>query len=1004
MAPDPFSPIPFKLTTYPAERFQKLGWLGPGGMGKVLTARDRNLNRMVALKYLLAEENPLQLQRLILEAQIQASLEHPNIAKVYEVGRWEDAFCVVMQYIPGLTLDEAAKGLPLPQVLDLMAQAARGVHAAHRQGLVHRDIKPSNIMVEQTESGEAKAYVMDFGLARVLDAENSLQGPVLCGSPHFMSPEQVEGGSMVDARSDIYSLGATLYALLTGSPPFHSPSTEAQGPTAPPLHLPEISEVQVLEILRRVMDEEPRPPRQLNPHITPDVEVIVLKCMEKDPHRRYATADQLAEDLDRARLGEPILASRPSLPRRWQSWTRRHRTLAWSLGLLGVRALGVTVTLGLSLRHARQQAALAAGIEASADAMVQRWRLSLTGPLRDQTPTLQWVRSRMEDFRRGAPAQGPTAYALGRGHLLLGDLPQAQRELQRAWDLGHRTKSAAQALGWTLLQVWSEARHNLTGSDEVRAAAIRALNRDLLQPALVYLKQAKVLSEEEAFHKACIAFGEDRLDEVLLLARTSLQRAPWHYEAHVLEFRVWQRRMELAVEGAAFSQTAAQARAALDAALVLAPSDPHLYQLKAQAQADEASTDWYRFNRFRPEGLHQALATCGLALTANPGSVSALVQRSRCHRLLGGLLMPRPGQSEAVAQAYARSREDLDRALRLAPQDFAALLAKASLLITEVGSMSLEDRSFSAELAEAAPLIAQALLQQPTHITALHLRALHCEYAAMAAQRGGQDPRPFLGSRATTFQTMRDQWPEDTRILEGLVNAHLDLALAAQTAGDAPGASQALARAQAAAEGAMATLPTHPMPRIMGAATHTLAGMLQGLSGQAPSASFHRAQQLLEGVPPEERRNVDFLNERYSVGFELATLALDEGQDPGASRVALARLLTEARGLHLDASWIHEREAGLCYLDALGAWKAGRPFGALTQQGLRLIAKGQPNTSFMRPLQGALTLLDAQRLGGAARRDPMHRGHRWLRSQGGYEGLPAQWTYRHVWKLTEVIP
>jgi predicted Ser/Thr protein kinase len=262
--------------------------VGKGGMGTVWRAFDRRLLRWVAIKFLLAddEESVLRFQR---EAQIAARLRHPNIAPIYEVAEGPDhQLFIAMEFIEGCTFEKLKA--PLPEILDIFTKVCDGVESAHKGGVVHRDLKPQNVMV----TAEKWPYVMDFGLAKAIAGGGSLSlsGAVM-GTPSFMPPEQAEGRlELVDARSDVYSLGATLYATLTGEPPFI-------GQTA-------------MEVLRKVSEEPLVPPRQRKPDLPEDVETIILKAMAKDRTDRYATAAEVAEDIRRFLKGDEIVARAPS--------------------------------------------------------------------------------------------------------------------------------------------------------------------------------------------------------------------------------------------------------------------------------------------------------------------------------------------------------------------------------------------------------------------------------------------------------------------------------------------------------------------------------------------------------------------------------------------------------------------------------------------------------------------------------------------------------------------
>lgn len=271
-------------------RYQRLEFLGRGGMAKVYKAYDPTLDRTIALKFVRLE-GPELTERLMREAEAQAKIDHDNVCKVYEVGQIDGRNYIAMQYIPGKNLREAFGKLTIAQKMKIVAAVSDALHAAHKAGLIHRDIKPSNIMIVQDEDGEPHPYVMDFGLAREVEAHGlTVSGQVL-GTPSYMSPEQASG-KQVTASTDVYSLGATLYEVVTGKLPFPGDSG--------------------MEVLMNVINKDPQPPRKHQANIPVDLETIILKSMEKEPDRRYLSARAFAEDLRRFADNEPVLARRPT--------------------------------------------------------------------------------------------------------------------------------------------------------------------------------------------------------------------------------------------------------------------------------------------------------------------------------------------------------------------------------------------------------------------------------------------------------------------------------------------------------------------------------------------------------------------------------------------------------------------------------------------------------------------------------------------------------------------
>ncbi len=304
--------------------YEVLGELGRGGMGVVYKARHLGLNRVVALKMILAggHASAADLDRFQHEAEAVAALQHPNIVQIHAVGAHGGLPYFSLEFCPGGSLDRRLAGTPQPpRAAAALAEAlARAVQAAHAQGVVHRDLKPANVLL--AEDGTPK--ITDFGLAKRLDsaAARTATGAAL-GTPSYMAPEQAAGDTnAIGPAADVYALGAILYECLTGRPPFKA-ATPA-------------------ETVLQVLDREPAAVRSLNPQVPKDLETICLKCMEKEPGKRYGSASLLSEDLRRFLGGEPIQA-RPTGPmeRTWR-WCRRNPALAWATGLVAAAVLTVT--------------------------------------------------------------------------------------------------------------------------------------------------------------------------------------------------------------------------------------------------------------------------------------------------------------------------------------------------------------------------------------------------------------------------------------------------------------------------------------------------------------------------------------------------------------------------------------------------------------------------------------------------------------------------------------
>jgi WD40 repeat protein/HEAT repeat protein len=328
--------------------YELLEEIARGGMGVVYKARQVSLNRIVAVKLILAGEyaGGRDVRRFKAEAEAAANLDHPNILPIYEVGEHQGQQYFSMKLVEGGSL-ATARGLPVRKSADLLAAVARAVHFAHQRGILHRDVKPSNILLD----ADGTPYVSDFGLAKKVDAPSDLtQSGAVVGTPSYMPPEQARGEKRVTTAADVYSLGAILYELLTGRPPFQADSA--------------------FDTVMQVIEKEPDHPRSVNKSADRDLSVIALKCLDKDPGRRYTSAAALADDLDHWASGEPILARpAPSWEKVWK-WARRHPAAAGLLlTLLVALSAGVTGLLISNARIAKKQRETDAALQDRAAAM-----------------------------------------------------------------------------------------------------------------------------------------------------------------------------------------------------------------------------------------------------------------------------------------------------------------------------------------------------------------------------------------------------------------------------------------------------------------------------------------------------------------------------------------------------------------------------------------------------------------------------------------------------------
>jgi len=708
-------------------RYVRVRLVGRGGMGDVWKSWDTQLGRWVALKFPRLQSATL-LARLKREATAAAQVNHANVAGVYEIGEAGGQAFIAMQFVHGTTLADQRPGDPRAAV-EIIRCAALGVAAAHARGVVHRDLKPANIMV--AHEGQ-RVFVMDFGLAREASTDGTTTN--FAGTPVYASPEQA-GAGPIDARSDVWSLGATLHELLSGRPPFEGRS--------------------VAEILHRVMTAAP--PRLRG--VDADLETIVGKCLEKEPRDRYGAAQELADDLGRWQRGEPIHARPPSLPYRLRKWARRHRAML-SLAIAAAAAVAISLAaFAPALGRTRRTLDLWQRVS---NVLSQAELCARAGEVERSREHLRHGVAVCEEFLKTDDV--PHAhYFLGRLHDELGDTPRARRHLDRALERDPAMGEARFLRGllaareFVALSQGVRARRLLTRPGVRRDAGPTPAALERLLPQLVRIRDEACRDLEAPVGRSSYFDEADRdygraffqttkgdLAGAGATLRALLQRDPVHVHAMI----------QLAyIESV--SGRDAEALALLSRAIERHRGLPLAYYLRAglrTSAGDEegALADCASALRLAPEepaillwhgmlqlkrGRHDlAMADFETALRARPADPDLLVARAAVRMSRGqyrdalqdfDAAIAADPQDNATLQMRASvrlrcgdrdgARADLDRAVAAAPDDMTALANRADLRLEcgdAAGARADVDACLRREASGWRALVVQSKLQE----------------------------------------------------------------------------------------------------------------------------------------------------------------------------------------------------------------------------------------------------------------------------------------------------
>jgi serine/threonine-protein kinase len=908
-------------------RLELRGLLGEGGMGQVYRAWDHTLERAVAVKFVRGSD-PTEAERLLLEARLQARVEHPNVVRVHEVGTLDGRPCIVMQLVEGGTLASHGRDLPLKARIDLLREAALGLHAAHLQGLIHRDVKPGNVLVERSDEGLLRALVSDFGLAR--DEEGGLTRSGLpAGTLDFMAPELLLGAGPMDFRVDVYALGATAYALLSGRLPFRATTARGDGQAS---QLP-TDPGDSTHLLRRILEEDPAPLSD----VPEDLRTIVAKAMEKAPTDRYASAEAFAQDLERFMKGEPVLARRATTFDRLSKWSRRNPTAARA----SVAAL-LTIVLGLgygfwTTRRAARQSLETARLGALAESIEARVRMENLAPAHNLQPVLDQIRTEADTLRPRVKDSGPAAFALGRALELLGDWAGSRAAYQQAWDSGYRSPQVAEALGLALIHVYDQdlrRARNILAPEAFKARQAQ-LDHTLRDPALALLVQGDVRGWRYAWGQALLDMIRGDFEGARQRARSLRERDAQRYEAWTLEGEIWVfeagrdsqenrfpeagwaleqaipvleqamawgrsdnrprgsmaalHRLKGALLQIAGKDPAPETAKALDwltQALALTPDNPDLLLQQADVlhrQAMSPSSD----GASRLRSIERCLQIQEQANTLRPNTASVLITLAD---YWGGLATMQANLGQTTRVAVDKGLARLQEAAVLAPTDPMVPRAEIFLHLREAYALRAEGKDSEPAIRAGLASAERALQLETINPAAIHAWRIQAQMElGREAWRHGRDPRPDLMAAASAAEALIKQVPDDVNVLDNAIGCLYSVAdQLTDLAGDV---GPLLDRALALVDKGLVQSPDYPAFLALKAKLHMSVAYWRCLHDQDPTAAIAEGRKHLTKVGTTAKGLVNLEEVRALFSLMEARWNLHLGKSPEPALAELDRHL-----------------------------------------------------------------------------------------------------------------
>lgn len=816
------------------KRYLVEGCIGRGGMGVVYRAYDPQLDRTVALKFMYGN-NPRVAQRFQRESRAQARIRHSAVCQIYEVGEHAGHPYIAMEYLSGQPLHLAATTMTTEAKICVARDVALALQSAHSMGIIHRDIKPQNILVDQQPDGRWSSKVLDFGLARDIAASQSItESGAVVGTPAYMPPEQALGGAALrDRRADVYSLGAVLYHLLTGTPPFTGASLG--------------------DVLMQVLHEDPASPQQRNSRVPAALSMIVMKCLRKEAQLRYESAQALADELDRYLAGEPILAARWSWAYRLRRQGRRHRGLL-RLGL--VLALGLASVLTMTVRGqhiADRRARLAQELGREIERNDMYLRAAYMMPLHSLRREQDEVRTRLRRVEQQLlgmerPEAALAHLALGRGYLALREYEKAVFHLEVALRDGQDENGVHYSLGLALGAQYQLALREVErqGDPGWRAQRTQQLHRQYLEPAQSHLRNTRPsLLESPEYAAAVQAFFNKEYDLALRQAEAAHRKQPWRVESQKLIGDVFYDRAHELLAGASIDPAHAALVRAIEsyqAAAAVARSDAMIHLSEADAWAARMSADMLQGTS--PQAAsEQALSACERVAAADSTQEGLYKVEYLVHFILSYYQLEHgqePGS--ALAKALAAAQEGI----AVNPRDPFFYDAAGTVLGVQSQALFKHGDDSSEQLNEGLAYLRQAVELNPNTARTWHdLASLQAIKLKRQLDRG-EDATTELQAAIRAFAKARQLSPQPFASNENLFKMLSEYAQGLLRRGQP--SQHILEMAQSWAAAATKYSPANFWMHQSMAELHAVSAEYAGMHQQSPDTDLAAAQAEIEAA------------------------------------------------------------------------------------------------------------------------------------------------------------